>query len=91
MNQLNHKIKKKKVYEDFSNNSGKNRGNIWGCNNSLKKGELESYLSFRKFKEILRKNMLSKNQNGKALVIVAHCDDAVLWMGGTIHHLRDWE
>lgn len=36
-------------------------------------------------------NMLSKNRNRKALVVVAHCDDAVLWMGGTIHHLRDWE
>ena len=35
--------------------------------------------------------MSSKNQNKKALVVVAHCDDAVLWMGGTIHHLRDWE
>jgi len=35
--------------------------------------------------------MLGKNQNRKALVVVAHCDDAVLWMGGTIHHLRDWE
>jgi len=40
---------------------------------------------------IIGKNMLSKNQNRKALVVVAHCDDAVLWMGGTIHHLRDWE
>ena len=29
-------------------------------------------------------NMLSKNQNRKALVVVAHCDDAVLWMGGAI-------
>jgi len=27
----------------------------------------------------------------KALVVVAHCDDAILWMGGIIHHLRDWE
>ena len=24
------------------------------------------------------------------LVVVAHHDDAVLWMGGTIRHLRDW-
>ena len=30
-------------------------------------------------------------ENRKALVIVAHCDDAVLWMGGTIHRLRDWD
>lgn len=35
--------------------------------------------------------MLSQNQNKKALVVVAHCDDAVLWMGGAIRHLRDWE
>jgi LmbE family N-acetylglucosaminyl deacetylase len=35
--------------------------------------------------------MLGKSGNRKALVIVAHCDDAVLWMGGTIHRLRDWE
>jgi len=34
--------------------------------------------------------MLGKNQNRKALVVVAHCDDAVLWMGGAIHHLR-WD
>lgn len=25
-----------------------------------------------------------------ALVVVAHDDDAVLWMGGAIHHLTDW-
>jgi len=25
-----------------------------------------------------------------ALVVVAHDDDAVLWMGGTIHHLKYW-
>ena len=25
-----------------------------------------------------------------ALVVVAHDDDAVLWMGGTIHHLKHW-
>lgn len=25
-----------------------------------------------------------------ALVVVAHDDDAVLWMGGAIHHLKDW-
>lgn len=24
------------------------------------------------------------------LVVVAHDDDAVLWIGGTIHHLKDW-
>jgi len=35
--------------------------------------------------------MLSQNQNKKALVVVAHCDDAVLWMGGAIHRLRYWE
>jgi len=35
--------------------------------------------------------MLSQNQNRKALVVVAHCDDVVLWMGGAIHYLRDWE
>ncbi|MDH5690071.1 MAG: PIG-L family deacetylase [Candidatus Bathyarchaeota archaeon] len=35
--------------------------------------------------------MLNKNLNRKALVLVAHCDDAVLWIGGTIHHIRDWE
>jgi LmbE family N-acetylglucosaminyl deacetylase len=28
--------------------------------------------------------------NKKALVVVAHCDDAVLWMGGFIHHFKDW-
>ena len=27
----------------------------------------------------------------KAAVIVAHDDDVVLWMGGTIHLLKDWE
>ena len=27
----------------------------------------------------------------KALVVVAHDDDAVLWMGGTIHHLSGWD
>ena len=27
----------------------------------------------------------------KAIVIVAHDDDVVLWMGGTIHLLKDWE
>ncbi len=32
-----------------------------------------------------------KKKNKKALVIVAHCDDVVLWMGGIIRHLRDWE
>lgn len=27
----------------------------------------------------------------KALIVVAHCDDAVLWMGGVISHLiKDW-
>jgi hypothetical protein len=26
-----------------------------------------------------------------ALVVVAHDDDAVLWMGGTIYHLKDWD
>ena len=25
-----------------------------------------------------------------ALVVVAHDDDVVLWMGGAVHHLRDW-
>lgn len=27
----------------------------------------------------------------QALVVVAHDDDAVLWMGGVIHCLRDWK
>ena len=27
----------------------------------------------------------------KAIAIVAHDDDVVLWMGGTIHLLKDWE
>ena len=27
----------------------------------------------------------------KALVVVAHHDDAVLWMGGAIHHLKTWD
>ena len=27
----------------------------------------------------------------KAIVIVAHDDDVVLWIGGTIHLLKDWE
>lgn len=35
--------------------------------------------------------MSFKNQNKRALVAIAHCDDAVLWMGGAIHRLRDWE
>lgn len=26
----------------------------------------------------------------KALVVVAHDDDVVLWMGGVVHHLHDW-
>ena len=34
---------------------------------------------------------MGKNQNRKALVAVAHCDDAVLWMGGVIHYLKDRE
>ncbi|MHA1973316.1 MAG: PIG-L family deacetylase [Candidatus Hodarchaeales archaeon] len=29
--------------------------------------------------------------NNKALVVIAHCDDAVLWMGGAIISLRAWE
>ena len=36
--------------------------------------------------------MRDKNEHRKALVVGAHCDDAVLRMGGTIHSLKnDWE
>lgn len=35
--------------------------------------------------------MSYQNQSKKALVTIAHCDDAVLWMGGVIHRFRDWE
>jgi len=35
--------------------------------------------------------MSSQSTRKKALVVIAHCDDAVLWMGGVIHRLRDWE
>ncbi|GAG37784.1 unnamed protein product, partial [marine sediment metagenome] len=35
--------------------------------------------------------MSFQNQNKRALVAIAHCDDAVLWMGGVIYRLRDWE
>ena len=34
--------------------------------------------------------MPNRKGRRKALVIVAHCDDAVLWMGGAVHRLGDW-